>query len=188
MKTIKRKRSNRIIEFTRMIPPSDFLIIQDTREQQPLFGKIQKGIVKTFNTRMVKGLRVLSAPVKIGDYTVKGFESQITCERKRESDLYAYIGKDRDRSSKKTGVTTIDKLNSMRDAKFASLMIESDPSWKDIYGFPMCPRVLPSHVIGFIASVKIRYGLDVFVHNDKATLRRYLIHHFLYTYKLLRDG
>ena len=70
------------------IPPG-LVLIQDTREQQPLFAFPQDG------------LEVVTETLSYGDYSLKGFEQKFAIERKKISDFYSYIGRERERTVKK---------------------------------------------------------------------------------------
>jgi ERCC4-type nuclease len=59
------------------IPPG-LVLVQDTREQQPLFAVPQDG------------LEVVSGTLPHGDYSIKGFEQKFVIERKKISDFFSF--------------------------------------------------------------------------------------------------
>ena len=69
--------------------PAGFLLVQDTREQKPLF------------TDPPDGLEVITDTLPHGDYSIRGFEDRFAIERKQMSDFYGYIGKERERTTRK---------------------------------------------------------------------------------------
>lgn len=85
--------------------PEGFIMIQDTREQKPLFTPadwvIEKGL-------------------PVGDYSILGFEKIITIERKSLPDLYGTLGKGRKRFEK--------ELLKMVEYEWAGLLIEGPES------------------------------------------------------------
>ena len=85
--------------------PDGFVLIQDTREQRPLFNSPPQGLEIVIDT------------LHQGDYSVRGFEDKFCIERKQISDFYGYIGKERDR--------TIRKMEEFKDMPFAGLVIEA---------------------------------------------------------------
>jgi ERCC4-type nuclease len=69
--------------------PDGLVLIQDTREQKPLF------------TSPPDGLEVVRDALPYGDYSMRGFEGKFCVERKQISDFYSYIGKERYRTTRK---------------------------------------------------------------------------------------
>src|SRR5512143_1207522 len=65
--------------------PDGFVLLQDTREQKPLFDE----------TVRIPALVVVNTALTHGDYSIKGFEDRFVVERKGISDFYAYVGKQR---------------------------------------------------------------------------------------------
>jgi ERCC4-type nuclease len=86
-------------ERPKIVIPEDFTMVQDTREQKPLF--------KPADHILTKGL-------KTGDYSIVGFEKHITIERKSKNDLFGSVFKPR---FKKV-------IARMMDMKWAGLLIE----------------------------------------------------------------
>ena len=90
MKESPRENSNYLKPYSLKptLIPDGFVLVQDTREQRPLFARIPKG------------LTVSSATLKFGDYSVKGFEDKICFERK-SMDLWGYCSSEREKTVKK---------------------------------------------------------------------------------------
>jgi hypothetical protein len=70
--------------------PDNFVLVQDTREQRPLWP----------SGRIPKGLTIKSATLHNGDYSVLGFEERICFERKA-GDIFPYCGADHDKTKVK---------------------------------------------------------------------------------------
>jgi ERCC4-type nuclease len=120
--------------------PDGLILLQDTREQRPLFSRIPKG------------LTVCSTTLHDGDYSIKGFESQICFERK-SSDLWAYCSSEREK--------TIAKMERFKSFEFVGLIIEGRES--DIYQFQQHTKVHPECIRGALTSFQIRYGVHVYI-------------------------
>jgi ERCC4-type nuclease len=120
--------------------PQDFCLIQDTREQRPLFSRIPKG------------LTICSATLTNGDYSVRGFENKICFERKAH-DLFSYCSTERDK--------TLLKMQRFKGFEFVGLIIEGRES--DIYQFQQHTKVHPESVRGALVSFQVRYGVHVYV-------------------------
>ena len=129
---------------TPLIVPTGFVLLQDTREQRPLF------------TRLPKGLVVCSATLYDGDYSVKGFENKIAFERKGISDLFPYC-------SKEQITRTRSKMIRFKKMDFVGLVIEAKES--DVFQFQTFTKVPPQVVAGAIISFQVRYGVHVFFGN-----------------------
>jgi len=59
--------------------PEGFVIVRDTREQTGLF------------TKPPKGLLIVRDTLKLGDYSIRGFEQSIAVERKNIDDLWTSL-------------------------------------------------------------------------------------------------
>uniref|UniRef100_A0A6M3KZA5 ERCC4 domain-containing protein n=1 Tax=viral metagenome TaxID=1070528 RepID=A0A6M3KZA5_9ZZZZ len=139
----------------------------DTREQKPLFSP---PVIP-----WTGGLSIGHRALKHGDYSVHGFMDQIVAERKQMSDLLAYIGKDRDR--------TIKKLDAMQRFFFKAFLIEAD----DALDLPDYTQLQESHVLGFLKCLRVKYGFHILISRDRQELERFVLEHFIYAVKLLRQ-
>jgi len=146
--------------------PSGMILIQDSREQAPLFVDKPKGLVIK-----VKAL-------KFGDYSLQGFEDRICFERKQMSDLYSYVGKERDR--------TVKKLIQLRELNFAALIVES--SYEDLeIPYSYSSRITPEMIRQFLVSVNVRYGIHTFCTRDRRQMERYLLDRSIKYFKIQRE-
>jgi len=146
--------------------PANFIFLQDSREQMPLFVDKPKGLIIK-----VKAL-------KFGDYSIQGFEDKICFERKQMSDLYSYVGKERDR--------TVKKLIQLRSLDFAALIVEV--SYEDLeIPYSYSSRITPEMIRQFMVSVNIRYGIHTFCTRDRRQMERYLLDRSIKYFKIQRE-
>ena len=100
-----------------------FTIAIDTREQAPLdFGDINPGTFKRRDDGVILYVPTERVTMSTGDYSIVGYEDEITIERKELGDLYNCMGHDRTRFGKQ--VLRLSKYN------YAVIMVES--SWENM--------------------------------------------------------
>ena len=134
--------------------PRDFTLLQDTREQKPLF-KDQPFIESATLTR--------------GDYSVKYFEDVFTVERKQLSDFYGYIGRERYR--------TTAKMETFRDmisrGGWVGLAIEASEA--DLLTGYVMSKVPPEVARQALVSFEVRYGVHVFYSRSRRDIARWIL-------------
>lgn len=167
---VKKTSRNRIDSYNSLawkptVIPDGFILVVDTREQHPLFDPIPKGLC------------ILRDTIKVGDYTVKGFEDKLAVELKRESDFFAYIGKDRN--------STVKKLEAMSEMYFASLVVQVNEY--DLYDPSIPTKLTHEHVRGFLKCLRVKYGIHYYLNEDKESLERYVLDSLTYAYTQLRN-
>ena len=125
-----------------------FCIVQDTREQCPYtFASIDPAPA------------VEIATLKAGDYSLKGFESQVAIERKSLIDTFSTFGQGRTRFERE-----LERLSVMR---YTSVVIEAD--WDTIILTPPArSKLLPKTVVRSIAAWQIRYRVHFTVCPNRA--------------------
>lgn len=139
--------------------PEGFILLQDTREQRPLFSRIPKG------------LTIQSATLSRGDYSIKSFDHLFAIERKFAGDLYPYCCTEREKTVKK-----MTEFKSMADkGGFVALVIEDKES--NIYQPQQFTRVSPETVRGAIISFAIRYHVHVYFAGNRENAGRYILDH-----------
>ena len=117
-----------------------FTIIIDSREQAPFL----------FDTVADPAPATVTTGLKTGDYSLQGFEDQITIERKSMVDLFGSCGKGRARFER--------EFKRMQGFKFAGLVIEAQ--WKDIYTKrPSRSQMDPKIILRTIIAWTERYGV-----------------------------
>lgn len=147
------------------IIPEGFMLIQDTREREPLFKIPPKGLVMVRDT------------LTDGDYSVRGFESKMAIERKMVSDFFAYIGKERDR--------TVLKLRRLSAMHFAALVIEAEED--ELYMPQMYTALCQEHVRAFFRSLRVRYGIHLYISPDREKIERYVLDSLTKAYEIFRE-
>ena len=128
--------------------PDGFVLIQDTREQRPLFSRIPKG------------LTISSATLKDGDYSIRGFEDKICFERKSD-DIYSYCTGEREK--------TLAKMKRFSKFEFVGLAIEIREG--DVYQFQQYKKCHPEQIRGALISFQVRYGVHVYFGTRETSAR-----------------
>ena len=158
-------------DFRRFKIPEGFVLLQDTREQRPLFD----------STIQIDGLEVITDTVPCGDYTVKGFEDRFAIERKQISDFYSYIGKERDRTTR--------KMQEFREISqkggFCGLVIEATES--DLLSGYVMSRVSPETARMALVSFEIRSGVHVYYSRSRDDCRRWILDRAIKFYMVQRE-
>lgn len=131
--------------------PNGFVLIQDTREQIPLF------------TRIPKGLTVMSKALKHGDYSILGHENKFCVERKSH-DIWAYCSSEREK--------TVQKMKAFSKMDFVGLVIEGRES--ELYQFQQFTKVHPEVIRGALTSFQVRYGVHVYIGSRENCIRTLL--------------
>src|SRR3990172_6498855 len=125
--------------------PEGLILIQDTREQKPLF--------KTTDW-------IVDKKLDYGDYSIVGFEDRITIERKSIPDLFGSLGKGRKRFDK--------ELIVLSQYDWAGLMIEGPES--KVMTPQQWSTMIPNQIYHAISSIEIR-GIHVY-YADKVGIAR----------------
>jgi len=128
------------------IPP-ELVIIQDTREQKPIF-KISDVVID-------KGL-------KTGDYSIVGFEDKVTIERKSVPDLYGSVKRDRFER----------EITRMKKMEWAGLLIEGPES--EVMKKQMFGKVTPKQVYGALTSYEIQ-GIHIYYAGDEQDAQDWIL-------------
>jgi|LGVE01.1.fsa_nt_gb ERCC4-type nuclease len=133
--------------------PDGFKLIVDPNEQQPLFSE-----------KLTPGIPLAKHVLRTGDYSIDGFVERYTIERKKISDLYTLVV---DKNH------TIDKIDEMANHCFACLLIEA--SEDDIMHGSRYTRIKPACVYGFLMSLQTRFGIHVYISNNRDACRKYIL-------------
>ena len=152
-------------ELKHYVFPKGFVLVIDTREQRPLCVK-------------VKGLTSLVDTVKDGDYTIKGFEDKFAIERKQISDFYSYIGKERNKTTK--------KIQRLAEFDFAAIVIEA--TLEDLLTPQLYSSVSPEVARGFLTSINVRYGIHTFFNRSRDVIERWVLDRAIKYYKTMREA
>lgn len=130
------------------IIPDGFILLQDTREQAPLFARIPKG------------LTICSATLTDGDYSVQGMSNLICFERKAH-DIFSYATTEYDKTKK--------KMERFKKFEFVGLIIELKES--ELFQFQQFTKVHPESIRGALISWEIRYNVHIFYGNREHCAR-----------------
>ena len=136
--------------------PEGFGILQDSREQLPLF------------TRLPKGLTVCSATLKVGDYSVVGMQDMIACERKQISDLIPFCTSDH--------VATKAKMAKLEKMEWAGLIIEARES--EVYQPYRFSQASPESIRQALASFSVKHNVHIYI-GDREHIMRWMIDRFV---------
>ena len=128
---------------------SNFNIVVDTREQKPLW---KKGVI-------VKGL-------KVGDYSIDGYEDKIAIERKSAMDLFGTMGKGNKRFHA--------ELEKARSYDYFAIVIETN--YGNIYNKEF-ENAYRSKMKGFIVistlfTFHMKYGVPIFMCNGRSEAKK----------------
>lgn len=145
--------------------PDGFVLVVDTREQQPLFIGTHPN------------LPIIRHALPDGDYAVQGYETQIVFERKKLSDFLSYVGKERK-------AKTEPKLARLSQARFAALVVEEDePKLAGPFKYSHLTR---EHVRAFLLSCRARHGIHVYINKDRESLERFVLDHAIKAWLILQ--
>ncbi len=125
---------------------SPFTIIVDNAEQLPYrFDEMKVGRRKVFTWTKVKSLDT-------GDYSIEGYESRVTVERKSLADLYGTLSRSRDRFER--------ELQRMTSFERSIIIIEADwrlIAWPDKDDPLWASSVSPNSILGTMFAWSQKY-------------------------------
>jgi ERCC4-type nuclease len=149
--------------------PDGFVLVQDTREQRPLFSDPTDGLV------------VVTDTLHLGDYSIRGFEDKFVVERKQISDFYSYIGKQRER--------TVRKMQQFRQVVtsggYVALVIEASEC--DLLCGYIMSRVSPETARQALVSFEIRYGVHCYYSKSRTDIARWVLDRAIKFYRIMRE-
>ena len=115
-------------------------VVIDTREQLPY--EFEDSITRTLKT---------------GDYSLFGYEDQITVERKTKADAYGTIGKGRTRFIK--------ELERLSEIDYSAIVVEA--SLTNFIEPPRFSQLNPKSAINSLLAWSIRYGVHVYFADNR---------------------
>lgn len=122
-----------------------FTIVFDTRENAPFsFRGIRCDADHAGKVWVIPTVR---ATLQSGDYSIVGFESQISIERKSHEDLYGTLSRDHERF--------VRELERLRTYAYSEVVVEA--SYAKILTPPANSRVSPKAISRGIQSLKLRF-------------------------------
>ena len=149
--------------------PDGFVMLADSREQRPLF------------TDPPEGLEVVTTTLRHGDYSIRGFEDRFAIERKQMSDFYAYIGKERERTSRKME----EFRQIISSGGWVGLVIESTEA--DLMGGYVMSKVSPETARQALVSFEVRYGVHTYYSRSRGDIMRWALDRAIKFYRIQRE-
>ncbi len=153
------KGKPRPYDFTYKLKPTEFpdgfVLIQDTREQRPLFS----------SKRLPPGLVIKSTALQDGDYSVLGYENKFSIERKGLSDLVQYCSSQRKE--------TVRKMMRFAQMDFAGLVIEEREA--ECLVPTQWGRVSPEVIRQALISFELRYKIHIYYNSDTNAIARWIL-------------
>lgn len=151
--------------------PMGFTLIVDSREQRPLYALGEIG-----------GLEIISHALPYGDYSIQGFENQFCVERKRVSDFFSYIGKQR--------LLTTKKMEAFKEiisnAGWVGLVVET--SENDLLSGFELSRVHPEAVRQTLVSFEVRYGVHCYFSRSRNDIARWILDRAIKFYRIMKEA
>jgi ERCC4-type nuclease len=150
--------------------PEGFILVLDTREatEDPLFLP-----------RPYKGLTIVRDTLSTGDYSIRGFESQIAVERKKLYDLLNCLGKDRDRFKR--------EMQRLQEYEWKAVAVETSED-ELLYQHHDFSLMDPNSVRQSIVSIEIRFGVPFYFNPSREKLERWILDHLIKFYRIKREG
>jgi ERCC4-type nuclease len=145
------------------------VLVVDTREQRPLF------------TEPIEGLEVVTAALPHGDYSLQGFTDRFAVERKQVGDFFGYIGKERERTTKKMA----EFKEMIRARGWAALVIEASEA--DLLAGYTMSRISPETARQALVSFEVRYGVHVYYNRSRADIERWVLDRAIKYFKIQRE-
>jgi ERCC4-type nuclease len=142
MSGVVRRRTMRFIEIPRTLSRADVTVLVDTREQRPY---------------SFPGFCVETGSLVTGDYSIRGFENEISIERKSFPDLLACIGGSRARFER--------ELRRLKAYAVGIVVVEA--SWADLTGGDWRSAVTPAAVTGSVCAWISRGSTFIFAGDRK---------------------
>jgi len=166
-------KSGQMTHFIVDIPP-EFILVVDTNEQIPLFishGSITK---QDYSGELITTRQSLW----LGDYSIKGFESEITLEWKTISDLYSSLFSDQKREWA--------KLSEISKYHYKWLVIGGLES--DVLRFQDFSKVSPNSMRGRLSDIEIRLRIPIYYAQDRHEAERFILYRLVKYFRLKRGG
>jgi len=143
--------------------PDGFILIVDSREQRPLFDFSLPWVVR--------------GTLKTGDYSIKGFEENISIERKGNlTDFFSSITHGRDRFRR--------ELERMAKMEWRGLLIEDAEI--EMFKPHMHCNVHPNVIYHTVSSIEIRYGINIYYAKCKKEAQNWVLSRLTKFYRIKR--
>lgn len=164
--------------------PAGFVLLQDNREQSPLFlspRAINSNLEHT-GVGAEEGLEVHDCTVHNGDYSIQGLEHLFAIERKGLSDLHSYCGREREAKT----IPKMERFKQMVDAGgWVGLVIEA--SEQSAWLGPIQSKMHPNQIRGNLVGFEVRYGVHIFYSSRRDELARWVLDRAIKFYKVRKE-
>jgi hypothetical protein len=146
--------------------PDGFILIKDTREQSNHFSRPPKNLIMT------------RATLKVGDYSIKGFENEISIEYKDLPNLF---------SSMFANWESEEKGKCERLSKLSRKWLLIGASEEEVLSYPQIGRTHPNQMRWRLAgSIEVRLGIPVHYETNRERRERWILDRLLFFFKLKR--
>ncbi len=165
------RKTKRYEDVTTMKPhfefdyPDGFCLIRDTREQTGLFTKPPKGLIIVRDT------------LHIGDYSIRGFETFISVERKNIDDLWTSVTVDADAFKEKM----------IKLAQYERKYLLVDGLESEYLSNRPERKIHPNQIRQALASIEGYIGVPVHQSESIESSERWMIDVFIRFYKFKRN-
>jgi ERCC4-type nuclease len=146
--------------------PEDFVLVIDTREQAGLYRRPPKGLVVVRDT------------LPAGDYSVRGFETEVVIERKSVMDLYNSMFGD--------WVRELKKLEKIKEYHRKWLVV--DGSEDEVLRWQEYSQVHPNSMRGRLCAIDVRLGIPIHYAATRQDAERFVLDRLIRYYKDKRDN
>ena len=147
----------------------NFTIVIDTREQRPY---------------IFKGHPIVQDNLKVGDYSIRGFENQIAIERKQAEEIYGNFGHGRERFMKECELLSTYERACIIIENDLSRLISPPEYTKRMYKM----KLKKSHIVGALAKLIGEYGIPVIFASGRREANELTYAILKQYYKCKREG
>ena len=149
--------------------PDGMVIVIDTRESDPLFFRGEKPR---------KDVPIVRKTLPYGDYSLLGFEGCISFERKKPTDLYSCLGKERDRFKR--------ELEKLKDFERKYILVEAPES--EVLACIEYTKLHPNVVRQSLASIEMKLGIPIHYAQNKTASELWMMDRFVKYFRWKREG
>ncbi len=152
--------------------PNGFVLVIDSNESNDQQNK------PLFTPICYSGLMVVRRKLKYGDYSVQGFEHEISFERKTVSDLYGSCFKNWERF--------LNELINLSLYPLKWIVIEG--SEKEVLSWQDYSTIHPNSMRGRLAAIEVKLGIPIHYEPDRRVLERWILDRMTRFYRIKREG
>lgn len=147
--------------------PDDFILVVDTREQAPFFTR-----------KLPKGLVMVRDTLPVGDYSIRGFETGISIERKSVRDLVNCLGRDHERFK--------NEMIRLAGYQFGAVVVEEPEG--HVIRWHSFSEMHPESIRQALASIETRYRIHFYYGRDRDDCERWTLDRLIRYHRIKRSG